>query len=279
MKSRVLAVFITASVCLLAQTPQYNPAPTRAFGQAQLAVESGNPNLVEGREFYLPQSIAFDNSVNPPIVYVADVVNNRVLAWKNSAAIAKGNTADLVIGQNDLSSTIAGGPGHAQTIGLTAPAALAVDSKGNLYVADAGNNRILRFPQPFAQTSMPITPDLVIGQHSFNSGNAPNEGAGIPSAKTLAMSSGSIYTTGMTFDKQGNLWVTDPLNNRVVRFPASALSAGTMEPSADFVLGQVTFDTNTILANRTRLTKTTLIQPSGLAFSEAGDLYISDFDR
>ena len=83
----------------------------------------------------------------------------------------------------------------------------------------------------------------------------------------------------MTFDKQGNLWVADPLNNRVVRFPASALSAGTMEPSADFVLGQITFDTNTVLANRTRLTKTTLIQPSGLAFSEAGDLYVSDFDN
>jgi len=41
---------------------------------------------VEGREFYSPQGIAVDNSATPPIVYVADTGNNRVLAWKNAAS-------------------------------------------------------------------------------------------------------------------------------------------------------------------------------------------------
>ena len=281
MKSRVLVVSISTSLCLLAQSPQYNPTPTRAFGQFQLSpVESGNPNLVEGRELYAPQSIALDNSVNPPSVYVADFLNNRVLAWRSAAAISKGNFADLVIGQNDRFSTIAGGPGKAQTIGLAYPAAVAVDSKGNLYVADGGNNRILRFPKPFAQTSTPITPDLVIGQHSFSSGNAPNEGAGIPSANTIWLAANNaILSTSLVFDKQGNLWFADAGNNRVLRFPAAALAAGTMEPASDFVLGQVSFTSNAIQANRTPLTKTTLVQPSGLAFSEGGDLYVSDADN
>ena len=37
------------------------------------------PNLVEGREFNNPQAIALDTSVTPPILYVADFGNNRVL--------------------------------------------------------------------------------------------------------------------------------------------------------------------------------------------------------
>lgn len=280
MKSTALVVFICASLCLVAQSPSYNPTATRAFGQPQLALESGNPNLVEGREFYGPASIAFDNSVSPPRLYIADFLNNRVLAWKNASAITKGNFADLVIGQNDRFSTVAGGPRRAQTIGMTYPSAVAVDANGNLYVADGGNNRILRFPKPFAQSSMPITPDIVIGQHSFSSGNSANEGAGIPSAQTVALTSGnSVLSTSMVFDKQGNLWVADSGNNRVLRFPAATLAANQSEPAADLVLGQLTFASNAIQQNRTRQTKTTTTQPSGLAFSEAGDLYVSDVDN
>jgi uncharacterized protein (TIGR03437 family) len=276
MKFKAIPVFIAACACALAQT-QYNTTPSRAFGQPRLSpVASGNPNLVEGRELYLPQSIAFDKSSN--IVYVADTVNNRVLAWQNASAVTKGNMADRrVIGQIDRFSTKAGGPSTAQTTGLNSPDAIAVDSSGNLYVADAGNNRILRFPKPFSQTSDLITPDLVIGQRTFSSGNSANEGAGVPSAKTLAFASGNLYSTTLAFDAQGNLWVADPLNNRVLRFPAAALAAATVEPAADFVLGQTTFDTSAVpqTAN-SRLNKNTLVQPSGLAFAESGDLYVSD---
>ncbi len=275
MKTRAVSIAIFVSSCALAQT-QYNTTPSRAFGQPRLSpVASGNPNLVEGRELYLPQSIAFDKSSN--IVYVADLVNNRVLAWQNANAITKGNTADKVIGQIDRFSTKAGGPATAQTTGLNAPAAVAVDANGNLYVADSGNNRILRFPKPFSQTGDVVTPDLVIGQRTFSSGNSANEGAAVPSAKTLAFASGNIYSSALAFDTQGNLWVSDPINNRVLRFPVAALAAGTIEPAADFVLGQTTFATKDVpqTANA-RLNKSTLVQPSGLAFAENGDLYVSD---
>jgi sugar lactone lactonase YvrE len=95
-----------------------NPVPSRAIGQAILIPESGNPNLVEGRELYAPQGIAVDNSASPSIVYVADTGNNRVLAWKNAASFSNGAPADLVIGQPDKYSTAPYGPGTTFSTGL-----------------------------------------------------------------------------------------------------------------------------------------------------------------
>ena len=43
-----------------------------------------------------PQGIAVDTSVNPPILYVADYGNNRVLAWKNALGFQRGEFADLI---------------------------------------------------------------------------------------------------------------------------------------------------------------------------------------
>ena len=127
-----------------------NPVPERAVGTPQLIVENSpqSPNLVEGRELFAPQAVALDNSVSPPILYVSDYVNNRVLAWKNAATFTTGQKADLAIGQPDLDTTFAEGPGavaqktSTYTSGLTRPSGLAVDGNGNLYVADAGNNRV-----------------------------------------------------------------------------------------------------------------------------------------
>jgi len=43
-----------------------------------------------------------------------------------------------------------------------------VDSSGNLYVADTGNARVLRFPAPFASGVTALeAADLVLGQESF----------------------------------------------------------------------------------------------------------------
>lgn len=93
----------------------FNPAPSRIVGQAVLqqqgVLTAIAPNLVEGREFNNPQSLALDTSVTPPILYVADFGNNRVLVWKNASGFTKGDYADLVIGQRDLRSTSPEGPG------------------------------------------------------------------------------------------------------------------------------------------------------------------------
>ena len=45
---------------------------------------------------------------------------------------------------------------------------LAVDDSGNLWVADSGNGRVLRFPAPFSVAAGTTqTADMVLGQSSF----------------------------------------------------------------------------------------------------------------
>src|SRR5271165_5642548 len=92
-------------VSLAGAQTNLNPFPSRNVGWAQLTGGSANPNLVEGREFDSPQAAAIDTSVTPPVLYVSDLVNNRVLAWKNALSFSPGQTADFVIGQKDLVST------------------------------------------------------------------------------------------------------------------------------------------------------------------------------
>ncbi len=259
----------------------FNPAPSRIVGQAVLqqqgVLTAIAPNLVEGREFNNPQAIAVDATANPPILYVADFGNNRVLAWKNASAFTKGDFADLVIGQRDFLSTGPEGPNADLSTGLSSPVALAVDSAGNLYVADAGNNRVLRYPRPFTQTGALLAVDLVIGQADL-SGNSLNAGSAGPTASGLAFTSGSsVFRAGLAFDAQGNLWLSDPGNNRVLRFPVSELGPGASnQPAADLALGQNDFFSSTLAPNPTRSGKNYLLQPAGLAFDPSGRLFVAD---
>ena len=125
-----------------------NPNPSRVIGQRGLDVNSLAPNLVEGLDLNSPASVAIDTTATPAILYVSDSGNNRVLVWKDATQFSNGAPADKVIGQKDFFTTFAQGPGRGSfSTGFTGPAGLAVDSAGNLYVADTGNNRILRFFQ------------------------------------------------------------------------------------------------------------------------------------
>lgn len=275
----IVATLFTLVYSAQAQ-PTFNQVPSRIIGQPvlqQTTLTTIAPNLVEGREFNGPQSVAVDTSATPPIVYVADSGNNRVLAWKNATSFGNGAMADKVIGQRDFLTTFAKGPGSDLSTGLNTPLAVLVDKSGNLYVADGGNNRVVRYPAPFSQNTDLLAIDLIIGQHDF-SGRSPNEGLAAPNAKTLAFSSGgSIARTGLAFDGAGNLWVADPQNNRVLRFPAAALApqAGN-EPSADLVLGQFDFSSRSQPPNAHRNDKNFLSAPSGIAFDPQGRLYVPD---
>lgn len=257
----------------------FNQFPSRILGQPPQPGQNPTAsalNLVEGRELNAPQSVALDLSSNPPSLYIADTGNNRVLGFKNAAALSKGDFSDLVIGQRDKFSVRPKGPGTELTSGLNGPTAVAVDASGNLYVADAGNNRILRYPKPFSQTSDLITPDLVIGQRDF-AGRSPNEGNAAPSQTTLNFSSNGLSRVGLAFDAQGNLWVSDATNNRVLRYPVSSLGTGAAnEPAADLVLGQPDFVSNSLPSGTARNTKGFLAAPAGIGFDPQGRLYVTD---
>ncbi len=272
----IFSILILAAGLLTADTT-FNPNPSRIVGHPQLTLLSSAPNLVEGREFNAPQGIAADTSVTPPILYVVDTNNNRILAWRNAATFASGATADLVIGQANKYATSAWGPGTTVSTGMSYPTGAVVDGKGNLYVADNGNNRILRFPKPFEQPADSILPDMVIGQKTF-SASASNQGLSLPTAKTLSLYvNGNVYRSGLAFDASGNLYTSDPGNHRVLRYPAAFLDLGSNEPVADLVLGQATFESKaTQVTNSDRTSKTGLATPAGVALDQAGRLFVCD---
>src|SRR5687767_14780436 len=177
----VFTLAFVGTIAAFAQNPvPLNPLPSRIVGHPlpeQFGVNgrlnSANPNLVEGREFAAPQSVALDLSLTPPAIYVSDTGNHRVLGWRNAASFRNGQVADLVIGQTDLYRTNPEGPsvsGSSFSAGLNSPTGIAV-YRGDLYIADGGNNRILRFRRPFDNIGNQA-PDLHIGQPNFNSARA-----------------------------------------------------------------------------------------------------------
>ena len=251
---------------------QLNPSPTRIVGQDNTSQNAAN--LVEGREFNGPQGVAVDTTQNPPILYVSDTGNNRVLAFKNALSFSNGQKADAVIGQIDFLSVSPQGPGTGRNTGLAAPTGIAVDGSGNLYVVDSGNNRIVRFPKPLNQANQ--FPDLVIGQTSLNTNN-PNAG-GI-SASTLQLNTGSgAFQAYITFDASGNLWVADTGNNRVLGYRAGDLTANppVSGPSAFVVLGQLDFASSGFNSAQPSTSLNGINAPTGLTFDQGGNLYVSE---
>jgi uncharacterized protein (TIGR03437 family) len=269
--SLYVALFLLSAI---AAWPQIvlDPLPARALGHPlstpgeQQYVADVNPNLVLGVEMYSPEGIAVDTSGSSPILYVADTYNNRVLAWKNasSATLTNLQTPDKIIGQPTPQSTLAGING-----GLSIPTGLLVDSKGNLYIADSGNDRVVRYPTPFAAGSS-TTPDVVLGQLSPFTATGQS---GPPSATSLSLPTN--VPASLAMDSSGNLYVTDVANRRVVRYPAASLTSGTYGPAADIVIGQA--DLVTLVAPTGQLDRNHFYSPAGLAFDSAGHLFVSDF--
>jgi uncharacterized protein (TIGR03437 family) len=280
LQSRLFLFFLCAAAPLAGQG--LNPKPVKALGAPRLiatqasplAVDSSNPNYVEGRELFSPFAVALDNSVSPPAVYVADTGNNRILGWRSGTQLTAGAPADVVLGQKSLYTTAAGGPGGALAGGLSSPTGIVVDGFGNVYVADSGNNRVLRFPQPFLQPLGASAPDLVLGQSTFLSNTANATGVTASSLSLAPTGNAALTLAGLTFDYSGYLYVSDTGNNRVLRFPPAVLSPGTNGASADLVIGQPSYTSNTAAANAGA--RATVTRPNGLAVDQAGRLYVAD---
>ncbi len=241
-------------------------SPIWFIGQTTFSTNTPNLAVTTASSMHYPGFVALDTSVVPNRLYVADQSNNRVLGWKDVTALYNNAPADLVIGQPDfVSSTSNNGGISASSLYGTGP--LAVDSSGNLYVADDGNNRVLEYNAPFAGCgSFPCVggpANLVFGQGgSFTSNFANNGGV---SANSLG------GPGGIALDADGNLYVVDGENSRVLEFNIP-LTNGT---TAAMVFGQGGSFTSRS-CNNGGLSASSLCDPVGLAVDASGDLFVAD---
>ncbi len=254
------------------------PYSTVAIGQAsrvlgQDALNLNAPNLVEGREFRFTSNpggaaeagIVADLTSNPPHLYVSDTYNNRILGFRDLRTIKAGDRADIVIGQPDFGHTEANYPTNDATqpnaSGLFAPTGLTLDPSGNLYVADTGNGRVLRFAAPFAQPGILPAANLVIGQRSFTSK--------IQDASPTTMAG----PYGVAFASNNGLLVSDTALNRVLFFSGSPASL-TNGQAASIVFGQPDFFSSAATGNSAADNR--FAGPRGIATDSDDRLYVAD---
>jgi len=185
-------------------------------------------------------------------VIVPDRDNNRVLIYNHPTD--PGQAADAVLGQPGF---ITNTPGVSATA-MSAPRAYAIDDDGNLLVSDTQNCRVLLFRPPFTNGE---AAKVVIGKPDANT-----PCAGSVSASNLG------NTSGIAIDDNGNLWVVDASNNRVLRFKAPFKTG----KAADIVIGQPDFVTTTIGPGCLPPTASNLCFPSGITVDSSNNLWVSD---
>lgn len=229
-----------------------------------------------------PGGVLVDTTIRPNRVYVYDGMNSRVLGFSSidNCANSQPCSADLVIGQPDFEHGACNGDGTSLTLPPTSASSLCstkpaehspfeggsfagmdVDSGSNLYVPDVLNNRVLKYNSPFTSDTVA---DEVWGQDNFTS-NACNKGGSL-SATSLCFE-GHQATSGVDIDPSGNLWVADDDNNRVLRFPNVG---GNISKTADLVLGQVNFTSNSAGSGLDQFNA-----PSAVKIHD-GKVYVSD---
>jgi len=187
-----------------------------------------------GAKFYGPTDIDTDSAGN---IYVADNYNNR---------IRKISPAGIV-------TTLAGSGNYdfADGIGTAAsfknPTGVAVDGSGNVYVADAGNNRIRKISPAGVVTTLAGsgTPGFADDTGSLASFNDPR---------------------GVALDANGNVYVADRANHRIRKIsPAGAVTTLAGSGIATYTAG------NGITAS--------FAYPEGITVDATGYIYVADLNN
>lgn len=249
--------FLACVVFAASLEAQVSQTAYRALGQPDLS--RNGLNRVEGVEMYAPRGVFVDTRGAEWRVYVSDTLNHRVLGWRNARAYQSGDPPEVILGQSSAKSS---GPLNIGTKGFNQPTGLAVDpATGDLLVADTGNNRILRFTDPFADTTG-VEPVAVYGQADFN-----GRGPGLGRASLN-------QPLGVAFDTAGNLWVADTGNHRVLRINANTLN--NTNPGADVVVGQADFDSGHANRGAGNPSGSSFDTPTGVTFDPQGNLFVSD---
>ena len=183
-------------------------------------------------------------------VYVADTSNNRIVTVSSTGVLTPVNV-----------------PGYT----LSGPTAVAIDSIGDVFIADSNNARVLELTTGNAvvqvagsstlgyPASLVFDPlgNLLIGDTVHlavyrSSIPTPGSAAGSPTPVNIANVT-NLFPGALAFDAAGDLYIADGNSNNIYELPFGQTSAQVVTPSGF-----------------------TLKSPSGLGFDAAGDLFVLD---
>jgi sugar lactone lactonase YvrE len=244
-------------------------AYTFANGQAADVV-LGQPNLTEAacvqpptaRTLCEPLGLAVDVDNR---LYVSDSNNHRVLRFPTPTSTF--SAADLVLGQPDFAGHACGNPpfNPDRARSLCVPQALALDHRGELYVVDSLNFRVLHFDPPLRTGQ---AADLVIGQPDPGHVDQPFPPGPNQGARRLSR------PTGVALDRLRRVYIVDSDSHRVLRFEP----LHTNFPSADLVLGRTDFAPFQpgCVFNGQVATAANFCFPEDVAVGHHGRVYIAD---
>jgi len=207
----------------------WNEIPTRSYEPPSYAI--GQPTLddvapngggdIEANGLYWPYGMG----VTGRMFWIADTGNRRVLGWEGLPE--PGDFAAVVLGQDTPQCGDENRGSGPTARSFRWPHAIAGDAD-TLYVADAGNHRILGWtPVPQADRDA----DLLLGQSDFTRNEElPHRPQGAHRLR---------FPYAIAHD-EGRLVVADTANNRVLTWDQGPREG--LQPLADGVLGQLNFD-------------------------------------
>ena len=234
--SRLLA----ALLLLLIALPAISPAVITTIVGTGTYSYSGDGGVATAATLKGPRGLAIDTSGN---VYIADQDNHCIRKVTVSTGIIS-----TIVGTG--AASYSGDGGQAITATMNNPTGVALDTSGNIYIADYSNNRIRK---------VTISTNIIVTIAGTGIGTYSGDGA--------AASSAALYHPwGIALDSSGNVYIGDSANCRIRKITVSTGIITTIAGTG----------TASYSGDNGAATSATLLNPCGVTVDSIGNVYIAD---